>query len=73
MKLDESITFSAEHCGSCPCFRGLRIRVADVLEMIAEGAIEITLLADLPDFGSDDASACLHFAGQRTAFARFVA
>jgi len=69
MKRDERITFNADHCGSRPCFRGLRIRIADVLEMTAQGVTETMLLAHLLDWESDGASGCLHFVGQRTAFA----
>jgi uncharacterized protein (DUF433 family) len=33
----ERITFNPEQCGGRPCIRGMRIRVKDVLGMLAAG------------------------------------
>ena len=30
------ITQTSGQCGGCPCIRGMRIRVSDILEMLAE-------------------------------------
>ena len=49
MTLDERITFNVEQCGGRPCIRGMRIRVADVLEMLPQGVTEDTIFADFPD------------------------
>ena len=49
MTLDERITFNTQQCGGCPCVRGMRIRVADIFEMLAQWVSEITLLLDFPD------------------------
>jgi hypothetical protein len=38
--LDERITFNASQCGGRACIRGMRIRVADILEMLAQGVEE---------------------------------
>ena len=73
MTLDERITFDAGQCGGRPCLRGTRIRVADVLELLAQGVSEATVLADFPDLEQDDIRACLHFAAQRSNIARFAA
>ena len=73
MTLDERITFNAEQCGGRPCIRGMRIRVADVLEMLAQGMTEETILADFPDLEQNDIRACLHFAAQRSGIARLAA
>jgi uncharacterized protein (DUF433 family) len=73
MTLDERITFSAEQCGGRPCVRGMRIRVADILEMLAQGVSESTILADFPDLEQEDIRACLHFAAQRSEIARLAA
>ena len=73
MTLDERITFDAGQCGGRPCLRGMRIRVADVLEMLAQGASEATVLANFPDLEQDDIRACLHFAAQRSNIARLAA
>ena len=34
IKLTERITFDKNQCGGRPCIRGMRIRVADVLELL---------------------------------------
>ena len=73
MTLDERITFDVGQCGGCPCLRGMRIRVADVLELLAQGVSEATVLADFPDLEQDDIRACLHFAAQRSNIARLAA
>ena len=36
-QLEARITTSPRQCGGRPCIRGIRIRVADILEMFAEG------------------------------------
>ena len=73
MTLDERITFDAGQCGGRACLRGMRIRVADVLELLAQGVSEATVLADFPDLEQDDIQACLHFAAQRSNIARLAA
>ena len=73
MTLDERITFDVGQCGGRPCLRGMRIRVADVLELLAQGVSEATVLADFPDLEQDDIRACLHFAAQRSNIARLAA
>ena len=45
----ERITGSADVCGSRPCIRGLRIRVKDVLELLAAGTTTEEILADYPN------------------------
>ena len=49
MTLDERITFDVSQCGGRACLRGMRIRVADVLELLAQGVSEATVLADFPE------------------------
>ena len=56
------ITISPEVCHGRPCIRGLRIRVVDVLEMLAAGASEADILRDFPDLQADDIRACLTYA-----------
>ena len=51
----------------------MRIRVADILEMLAQGETEATVLADFPDMEQDDIHACLHFAAQLSGIARLAA
>lgn len=62
MKLLERITFNPRQCGGRPCIRGLRIRVKDVLDMLAEGATEQEILTDFPDLEADDIRASLAYA-----------
>lgn len=73
MTLNERITFDIAQCGGRPCIRGMRIRVADVLEMLAQGVSEQDVLADFPDLVQDDIRACLHFAAERSNIARLAA
>ena len=56
------ITIKADQCHGSPCVRGMRIRVVDVLEMLAGGSSESEILADFPDLESDDIRACLAYA-----------
>jgi len=42
----------------------MRIRVKDVLEMLAAGASEDQILADHPDLEREDIRACLEYAAQ---------
>lgn len=58
----ERITFDPEQCGGRPCIRGMRIRVKDVLEMLAGGASEARILEDFPDLEVADICACLQYA-----------
>ncbi len=44
----ERITFNPEQCGGRPCIRGMRIRVKDVLDLLAAGVSEPEILADYP-------------------------
>jgi uncharacterized protein (DUF433 family) len=67
------ITQKPGYCGGRPCIRGLRIRVADVLEMLAEGVREEEILVDFPDLHRDDIRACLVFAAKRVAHVQVAA
>jgi uncharacterized protein (DUF433 family) len=53
------ITIRAEQCPGWPCIRGMRIHVADVLDMLASGGEEDEILRDFPDLVRDDIRACL--------------
>ena len=56
------ITSNPDQCGGRPCIRGMRIRVKDVLEMLAGGATEEEILADYPYLERDDIRASLEYA-----------
>ena len=62
MKHLDRITFDPEQCGGRPCIRGMRIRVKDVLEMLADGETEKQILEDFPYLEAEDIRACLEFA-----------
>ncbi|NJM54783.1 MAG: DUF433 domain-containing protein, partial [Verrucomicrobiae bacterium] len=44
--MSSRITVNPNQCGGRPCVRGMRIRVKDVLDMLAEGATPEEVLAD---------------------------
>jgi uncharacterized protein (DUF433 family) len=69
----QRITFDPEVCGGRPCVRGMRIRVADILEMLGHGVPEAEILQDFPDLEADDIRACLLYAARRTSFERLAA
>lgn len=54
-----------EQCGGRPCIRGMRIRVVDVLSLLAAGAPEAEILARYPYLESKDIAACLLYAARR--------
>ncbi|MSO81987.1 MAG: DUF433 domain-containing protein [Acidobacteria bacterium] len=51
--------------GGRPCVRGFRIRVTDVLDLLASGLSPEQVLEELPDLEVKDISACLRFASRR--------
>ena len=61
----DRITVSPEVCGGRPCIRGLRIRVKDVLDLLASGASREEILADYPYLEDDDITAVLEFAARQ--------
>ncbi|MEL7070007.1 MAG: DUF433 domain-containing protein [Cyanobacteria bacterium J06581_3] len=67
------ITQTPGQCGGRPCVRGMRIRVTDILEMLAENVDVAEILEDFPDLELADVQACLLFAARRTAFPRLTA
>ncbi|HET9229587.1 MAG TPA: DUF433 domain-containing protein [Thermoanaerobaculia bacterium] len=59
------ITFNPEQCGGRPCIRGMRIRVIDVLDLLAAGLSREQVLEELSDLESEDISAALLYASRR--------
>ncbi len=59
------ITFNAEQCGGRPCLRGMRIRVKDVLDMLAAGATEAEILESYPYLEREDIQASLEYAARQ--------
>jgi uncharacterized protein (DUF433 family) len=65
VELVERITVNPDQCGGRPCVRGMRIRVSDVLDLLASGLSRAEVLAELPDLADADIDACLRFASRR--------
>ena len=61
----ERITSDPEQCRSHPCLRGLRIRVSDMLDLLASGLIQDHRFEELPDLEREDIAASLRFASRR--------
>ena len=64
MKYAERITIDPEQCGGRPCIRHYRIRVKDVLDMLAAGVSEREILEDYPFLQPEDIRASLEFAAE---------
>lgn len=58
----ERITFNPNQCGGRPCIRGMRIRVKDVVDLVAAGVSESVILVDYPDLEPEDIRASLEYA-----------
>ncbi|MEX0772324.1 MAG: DUF433 domain-containing protein [Balneolales bacterium] len=61
-ELKERITVNPNQCGGRPCIRGMRIRVIDVLDLLAAGLSQGEILEEHPDLESDDIKAALLYA-----------
>jgi uncharacterized protein (DUF433 family) len=61
----QRITVRPEQCGGRPCIRGMRIRVIDVLELLAAGESHAQILAAYPYLEADDIAASLLYAARR--------
>ena len=64
-EIADRITVDPEQCGGRPCVRGMRIRVTDVLDLLASGLTQQEVLEELPDLTAEDVQACLRFASHR--------
>lgn len=58
------ITVNANQMGGVPCIRGLRIPVATVVGMFADGMSEPDILRALPDLEREDIREALHYAAE---------
>lgn len=63
-ELLERITFNPAQCGGRPCVRGMRIRVTDVLDLLAAGLTEAQILHEMPDLETDDIRASIAYASR---------
>jgi uncharacterized protein (DUF433 family) len=71
--LSERITVDPEVCFGKPCIRGMRLRVSDVLDLLAAGADEAEVLETYPDLEVGDVSAVLKFASSLASLPHGVA
>ena len=69
----ERITINPEQCGGHPCIRGMRIRVIDVLDLLAAGLTTEQVLEELPDLEREDVQAALQYASRRLDHPRLAA
>jgi uncharacterized protein (DUF433 family) len=60
----ERITVDPELMGGAPTIRGLRVPVATVITMFADGMTIEEILSDLPDLTRDDVFEALRFAAE---------
>ncbi|MBI2963588.1 MAG: DUF433 domain-containing protein [Deltaproteobacteria bacterium] len=61
----DRITINPNQCGGRPCIRGMRIRVIDVLELLAAGQTPAEILVEFPYLQAEDITACLRYAARR--------
>jgi uncharacterized protein (DUF433 family) len=73
MNFLERITINPEQCGGRPCIRGMRIRVMDVLDLLAAGLSTEQVLEELPDLEREDVQAVLQYASKRLAHPQLAA
>jgi uncharacterized protein (DUF433 family) len=59
------ITSNPEICGGRPIIRGMRVRVVDVLDLLAAGLTHEQILKELPYLEPDDIKAALAYAASR--------
>ncbi|MGK2938927.1 MAG: DUF433 domain-containing protein [Solirubrobacteraceae bacterium] len=62
MALTDRITVDPGVVHGRPAVRGTRVRVSDVLSLLASGASETEILGDYPYLEADDIKACLQYA-----------
>lgn len=63
----ERITVNPKQMGGVPCIRGLRIPVATVVGMIANGMTAAEVVDELPPLVAEDVAAALRFAADAVA------
>lgn len=62
----QRIVFDPQICGGRPRIAGTRMRVSDILSMLAQGADRKTIIEDFPYLTDDDISAALEYAAKST-------
>lgn len=69
----DRITIEPGKCGGRPCIRGMRIRVTDILGLLAAGASYQEILEDYPTLEENDILAALEYAAAQTDHAILIA
>jgi len=59
------ITFDTQQCGGRPCIRSVRMRVSDILDLLAGGASREEILADYPYLEAGDITAAVEYAARQ--------
>ena len=57
----DRITVNPNQCGGRPCIRGMRIRVTDIIDLLASGLNQQQILEELPDLEMQDIEAALKY------------
>lgn len=73
MNLLDRITVNPAQCGGRPCIRGMRIRVIDVLDLLAANMTHAQIRQQLPDLEEEDILASLEYAARYLNHPRLVA
>lgn len=60
------ITVDPKLCGGRPCIRGMRIRVKDILDLMAAGATREEILEDYPYLETEDITAAMEYAARQS-------
>lgn len=58
------ITVDPQQMGGVPCIRRLRIPIATVVGMVADGMTQTEILAAYPDLEREDITEALHYASE---------
>ena len=62
--LQSRISTIPDVCGGRPCIKGTRMRVSDIVDMLAAGATRSEILEDFPYLADEDLSAALAYAAR---------
>lgn len=66
MNVPDRITADPQQCGGRPCIRDLRLRVKDILDLLAAGNERMDILRDYPYLEDEDITAALEYAARQT-------
>ena len=61
----DRITLNPAQCGGRPCIRGMRIRVIDIIDLLASGLSREQIIEELPDIEPEDIEAALRYVSSK--------